>query len=73
MAQQSRIAREQAAGDIQIVSNAVIARSVPRGLVKKEKATIAGVIGLMASTMLAFLLEYVSRARQMKQEPTPTT
>ena len=68
--EQSRIAREQAAGDIQIVSSAVIARPVPRGTVKK--ASVAAIIGLMASTMLAFLLEYMARAREMKQEPPST-
>ena len=69
--EQSRISREQAAGDIQVVSDAMIARPVPRGTVKK--AAIAGIVGLMASTMLAFLLEYVARAREQKQIPTPTT
>lgn len=59
--EEARIARVQAAGDIQIVSRAMAARTVPRGTVKK--AAIAGIVGLMASVMLAFLLEYVSRAR----------
>ena len=59
--EEARIARVQAAGDIQIVSRAVATRVVPRGTVKK--AAIAGIVGLMASVMLAFLLEYVARAR----------
>jgi hypothetical protein len=60
--EEARIARVQAAGDIQIVSRAVATRTVPRGTVKK--AAIAGIVGLMASVMLAFLLEYVGRARR---------
>ena len=68
--EESRIAREQATGDIQVVSGAVIARPVPRGTVKK--VSIAGIVGLMASTMLAFLLEYTARTREQKQNTTPT-
>ena len=68
--EQSRIARERAAGDIQVVSDAVVTRRIVHGPLKR--ASVAGVIGLMASTMLAFLLEYVARARETKQERTPT-
>ena len=68
--EESRIARQQASGDIQIVSRAVVAPGVSHGVGKT--IYVAGIIGLMASTMLAFLLEYVSRARQQKQEPNPT-
>ena len=69
--EEARIARQQAAGDIQIVSRAVVARPVPRGTVKK--ATIAGIVGLMASVMLAFLLEYVGRAREGEARPPAPT
>jgi len=68
--EQSRIARERAAGDIQVVSNAMIARPVPRGSVKH--ASTAAATGLFVSTMLAFVLDYVSRAHKQKQERTPT-
>lgn len=60
--EEARIARVQAAGDIQIVSRAVEPRPVARGTVKK--AAIASIVGLMGSVMLAFLLEYVARARE---------
>ena len=60
--EEARIARVQAAGDIQIVSRAVAPRAVARGAVKK--AAIASIVGLMASVMLAFLLEYVGRSRE---------
>lgn len=65
--EEARIAREQAAGDIQIVSRAVAPRPVPRGTVKK--AAIAAIVGLMGSVMLAFLLEYVARARETRDAP----
>ena len=68
--EQSRIARERAAGDIQVVSNAMIARPVPRGSV--INASTAAATGLFVSTMLAFVLDYVSRAHKQKQERTPT-
>ena len=42
------------------MSRAVAVRAVPRDMVKK--AAIAGIVGLMASVVLAFLLEYVGRA-----------
>ena len=60
--EEARIARVQAAGDIQIVSRAVAPRVVARGTVKK--AAIASIVGLMASVMLAFLLEYVAKSRE---------
>jgi capsular polysaccharide biosynthesis protein len=59
--EEARIARGQAAGDIQIVARAVVARPVARGTVKK--AAISALVGLMASVMLAFLLEYMAKAR----------
>jgi uncharacterized protein involved in exopolysaccharide biosynthesis len=64
--EEARIAREQAAGDIQIVSRAVVARPVPRGTVKK--AAIAVIVGLMGSVMLVFLLAYVARAREEREK-----
>ena len=69
LVEEARIAREQAAGDIQVVSRAVVARQVPREAVKK--ASIAGVVGLMASVMLAFLLEYVGMRRGSRAPANP--
>ena len=65
LVEKARIARQQAAGDIQIVSQAVVARPVARGTVKK--VSMAAMAGLIASIMLAFLVEYLGRARH--QEP----
>lgn len=59
--EEARIARGQAAGDIQIVARAVVARPVARGTVKK--VAISALVGLMTSVMLVFLLEYVVQAR----------
>jgi len=59
--EEARITRQQAAGAIQIVARAVVARPVARGTLRK--AAISAFVGLMGSVILAFLLEYVARSR----------
>jgi capsular polysaccharide biosynthesis protein len=59
--EEARIARQQAAGDIQVVSRATIARAVSRGMV--IKVAIAGLVGFMGFMFLGFLIEYVQKAR----------
>jgi capsular polysaccharide biosynthesis protein len=59
--EEARIARQQAAGDIQVVSRATISRGVSRGTVKK--VGIGGMVGLMFLVFLTFLQEYVQKAR----------
>ena len=62
--EQSRIAREQSAGDVQIASRAVQVRRVGA---PTKGPLLAGVVGLIASVFLAFLLEYVAKARKQKE------
>ena len=57
--EEARIAREQAAGDIQVVSRATIAKAVPRTTVKR--IAIAALLGIMASVLVAFILEYMAK------------
>ena len=73
LVEEARIARHQAAGDIQVVSRAVVAHPVVGGALKK--VSISAAVALMVSAMLAFLLEYVSRARvgSKSAEPGPTS
>jgi uncharacterized protein involved in exopolysaccharide biosynthesis len=59
--EEARIARQQAAGDIQVVSRATIPRGVPRGTVKK--VMVGGMVGMMGFMLLAFFVEYVRKAR----------
>lgn len=61
LVEEARIARQRAAGDIQVVSRAVVVRQVEQTIA--QKVVIAGLLGLMGSVILAFLLEYVSRRR----------
>ena len=68
--EEARIARVQAAGDIQIVSPAVVSRPVPwRGTSKGP--VFGAIVGLVASVMLAFLLEYVEREKARATVPRP--
>lgn len=55
LAEEARIAREQAAGDIQVVSRAAFAHPLERNEILKS--CIAAVVGLMVSVVLAFLRE----------------
>ena len=59
--EEARIARQQAVGDIQVVSRATISRVIPSET--RKKVAIAGMVGLMGFVMLAFLVEYVQKAR----------
>jgi uncharacterized protein involved in exopolysaccharide biosynthesis len=59
--EEARIARQQAVGDIQVVSIATIPRRVPRGTIKK--VILGGMVGLMGFIFLAFFVEYVRKAR----------
>jgi uncharacterized protein involved in exopolysaccharide biosynthesis len=63
--EQSRIAREQSAGDVQIASRAVQVRRVP--VDPTRGPLLVGAVGLIASVFLAFLLEYIAKARNQKQ------
>lgn len=58
--EEARIARQQAAGDIQVVAQATIPRGVPRGAVKK--AIVTGLMALTALVLLAFLTEYIRKS-----------
>ncbi|MEW6755407.1 MAG: hypothetical protein AB1505_31160 [Candidatus Latescibacterota bacterium] len=64
--EEARIAREQAAGDIQVVSRATLPHAVARGTVKR--AGIGGVAGLMLTVFGAFFLEYVRKAQGRQAE-----
>ena len=68
--EETRIAREKAAGDIQILTRAIEARIVPQES-PKQKAAISGAVALIVSTLLAFLLEYVRKARLMRTASEP--
>ena len=68
--EQTRIAREKAAGDIQILTRAIEARIVPQES-PKQKALISGAVALIVSTFLAFLLEYVRKARLARAVSSP--
>ena len=64
------IAREKAAGDIQILTRAIEARIVPQES-PKQKAAISGAVALIVSTFLAFLLKYVRKARLTRAVSEP--
>ncbi|MEW6753349.1 MAG: hypothetical protein AB1505_20560 [Candidatus Latescibacterota bacterium] len=64
--EEARIAREQAAGDIQVVSRVTLPHAVARGTVKR--AGIGGVAGLMLTVFGAFFLEYVRKAHGRQAE-----
>ena len=68
--EETRIAREKAAGDIQILTRAIEARIVPQES-PKQKAAISGAVALIGSTFLAFLLEYVRKARLTRTASEP--
>ncbi len=68
--EETRIAREKAAGDIQILSRAIEARVVPQES-PKQKAAISGAVALIVSTFLVFLLEYVRKARLTRAASEP--
>ncbi|MEW6756544.1 MAG: hypothetical protein AB1505_37070, partial [Candidatus Latescibacterota bacterium] len=59
--EEARIAREQAAGDIQVVSRATLARVAGRGTLSKGVA--ASLLGLMTSALVAFVISYTRRMR----------
>jgi capsular polysaccharide biosynthesis protein len=59
--EEARIARQQAAGDIQVVSRATISRLTPSRT--RKTVGIAGLVGLMMFAFLAFLVEYVQKTR----------
>ena len=65
LVEETRIAREKAAGDIQLLTRAVEPRLRSQGT-KQQKALIGAAVGLMLSTVFAFLLEYVYKARQLR-------
>ncbi|MBI2951919.1 hypothetical protein HYY27_07490 [bacterium] len=62
LAEDARVAKAGEAADLRVVMRAVEATP----LTPKESNTIllAGAVGLMASAFLAFLIEYVEKARQ---------
>ena len=62
--EEARIAREQAAGDIQVVSRATIPRPMLRSTAKK--VAIGGMVAVVVFSFLAFLLEYIKKSRIMK-------
>ena len=68
--EETRIAREKAAGDIQVLTRAIEARIVPQES-PKQKAAISGAVALIISTFLVFLLEYVRKARLMRAASEP--
>ena len=47
-----------------MVSRATFSSALPRGTVKKM--AIAGLVGLMAAAFLAFMLEYMQKARAQR-------
>lgn len=59
--EEARIAREQASGDIQVVSRATSARGIARGTVKR--VTVAALVASMVLGMLVFVMEYVRKSR----------
>ena len=68
--EETRIAREKAAGDIQILTRAIEARIVPQDS-PKQKAALSGAVALIVSTFLVFLLEYVRKARLTRAASEP--
>jgi uncharacterized protein involved in exopolysaccharide biosynthesis len=70
--EETRIAREKAAGDIQILTRAIEARIVPQES-PKQKAAISGGVALIVSTFVVFLLEYVRKARLARAGSDPAT
>jgi len=71
LVEETRIAREKAAGDIQLLTRAVEPRLLPRGT-QRQKALIGAAVGFMLSTVFAFLLEYVHKARQLRRNAGAT-
>jgi hypothetical protein len=68
LVEDARIAKAGEASDLKVVMRAV--EATPKVVEAKQQNTIllAGAVGLMASTFLAFLIEYVEKARQKTAE-----
>ncbi len=66
-AEEARIAREEAASGLRVITTARTPRSVARQS-PVQKSLVSGAVGLVVSIFLAFLLEYVHKARALRDE-----
>ena len=62
LVEETRIAREKAAGDIQLLTRAIEPRRLPE-TIGERKTLIGGGVGFLLSTILALLVEYMHQAR----------
>ncbi len=65
LAEETRIAREKAAGDIRVLTQAREVRTLPTSPAQAKTAIAAGV-GFLLSTIFALLAEYIRKAQQVR-------
>lgn len=63
----ARIAREKAAGDIRVLTRALQAKQLPQDPIQTKTAIAAGV-GFLISTVLSLLIEYMRKARAIREK-----
>jgi hypothetical protein len=63
LAEGARISRAKAANDIRVLTQALVVRSTSEAPIQQKSAIAAGV-GLLISSILSLLIEYVRKARQ---------
>lgn len=63
LSEEARIAQQKITNNLRIVSRDATAKAVGIEENSRKKVLISGAVGLLLSTLLAFLLEYVHRAR----------
>lgn len=64
--EEARLSRQRAAGDIRVLSRALEVRTVPQEGGQNKTAIAAGA-GLLLSAILSLLIEYVRKARALRQ------
>ena len=67
LTEETRIAREKAAGDIRVLTQAREVRTLSTSPAKSKTAVAAGV-GFLLSTIFALLAEYIRKAKQVRMD-----
>jgi capsular polysaccharide biosynthesis protein len=70
LAEETRITREKAAGDIRVLTQAREVRTLPTSPAQAKTAVAAGV-GFLLSTIFALLAEYIRKAKQVRIDDNP--
>lgn len=69
LAEEARITRQRAMSNLRIVTRAETYRAVPFQSNQLGRIPLSGAVGLIVSMFVAFLLEYVRKARALRQDP----